>query len=331
MRKILPLLIVLILSGQSMAGKYAGSFLELGVGAKALGMGSAFVAVSNDAYGFYWNPSGLAFMENLQAASMYADLFNSLESQSFLSVAMPVFGGVTISAAWMRLSVNDIPRYPGFNPGEDRVNGVVAQLTSRPNGYFASASDAFVLSFAKYKRVMLDLGWQYFEFPIDFGYGVNFKILRESIDDKSGSGIGLDAGMMVKIGLENVFNDPNYGQLVFGINIQDISETRISWNTLSKQSDKIQRNFKYGFAFIQPLNFVNSEITFAFDLDTRYGGSTHFGGEYLYDKLLALRAGVNEGNFTAGAGIYLWKLNLDYAFQSHDLGNTHRVSLLFHL
>ena len=38
------------------SGKYAASFLELGIGARALGMGSAHVALSSDATGFYWNP-----------------------------------------------------------------------------------------------------------------------------------------------------------------------------------------------------------------------------------------------------------------------------------
>ncbi|RMH62218.1 MAG: hypothetical protein D6677_10095 [Calditrichaeota bacterium] len=325
-------LLFLLFANISFAGKYAGSFLELGVGAKALGMGSAFVAVSDDAYGWYWNPSGLAFMENFQAATMYASLFDQLESQNFVSAAMPIFGGVTISASWMRLSVDNIPRYPGFNPDEDRVNGdKYDQLIGEPTGYFSAASDAFVFSFAKYKRILFDLGWQYFELPVDFGFGGNIKVLRESIDDKNGDGVGLDLGMMIRLGLNDVFNDEKYGKLVVGVNAQDLLETKVTWNTNSKRTDVISRNIKYGFAIIQPLDFIDSQFTFAFDLDTRYNGASHFGGEFLYDSMIALRAGLNQQNFTTGLGLYLWKLRLDLAYQSHDLGNTYRVSLLFHL
>jgi hypothetical protein len=332
MKKFLILSIFLLISN-SYAGKYAASFLELGIGARALGMGSAHVAVSDDAYGFYWNPSGMAFITNFQAASMYADLFNNMEQQNYVSAAMPVFGGVTISAAWIRLSIDDIPRYAGFTPDEAgrRLRGDAAQLTGEPLNYFSSTNDAFILSFAKYQRLMLDLGWQYFEFPVDFGYGLNFKMINENIDDKKGSGIGIDLGLMLKIELANVFNDDAYGDLSFGINVQDIAGTKITWDTDSKRKDSIERNFKYGFAYSQPLNFINSRLIFAYDIDSRYKGANHLGTELLYNSAFGIRFGMNDGEFTTGAGFYFWKLKFDYAYQSHDLGNSHRVSILFNL
>jgi hypothetical protein len=333
MRKITLLYFILLFTSFSFAGKYAGAFLELGVGAKALGMGNANVALSNDAYGFYWNPSGLAFLNNFQAASMHTDLFGSLQQQNFISAAMPIFGGVTVALSWVRLSVDDIPRYESsgllLNPSQ-RYDGN-SQLIDDPIGHFSNSSDAFILSFAKYQRVMVDLGWQYFEFPLDFGYGVNFKMINESLDDSKGTGIGIDLGIVLKLELSNVFNDESYGDLMFGMNIQDIAETKITWDTASKRKDTIDRNFKYGFAYVQPLGFANSQFTFAFDIDSRYNGANHLGAEFLYDSLLALRLGSNDSNFTTGAGVYIWKIRLDYAYQGHDLGNSHRVSVLFNL
>jgi hypothetical protein len=44
--------------------------------------------------------------------------------------------------------------------------------------------------------------------------------------------------------------------------------------------------------------------------------------------VLALRGGLLGDNITAGAGISISSVTLDYAFQPHEeLGNTHRVSL----
>ena len=37
----------------------SASFLEIGVGSRAVGMGGAFVATANDASAMYWNPAGL--------------------------------------------------------------------------------------------------------------------------------------------------------------------------------------------------------------------------------------------------------------------------------
>ena len=34
---------------------------------------------------------------------------------------------------------------------------------------------------------------------------------------------------------------------------------------------------------------------------------------------------------TTGAGLYLWKFRLDYAYQGHELGNSHRISFLIGL
>jgi len=327
--------IILTISAHAQNTKYAASFLELGIGARALAMGSAHVGLSEDANGFYWNPSGMAFIPGLQASSMYADLFGSLEKQHYVSFALPLFGGAALSVAWIRLSVDEIPRY-AFAEAEGetawgRLNGIFFPLDHEPEGYFNSYDDAYVITFAKYQRLNWDLGWQYFELPVDFGYGVNFKMLRQSIDDKSGSGIGLDAGVMLKLNLSDVFEDAYYGKLVIGLNAQDVSETKISWDTDSKHKDRVERNFKYGFAYIQPLTFMKSQFTLAYDINSRYNGTAHIGTEFLYNSLFALRLGANEGSFTTGAGIYFWKFRIDYAYQGHDLGNSHRVSLLFGL
>ncbi len=317
------------------SSRYAGSFLELGIGARALGMGGAQVALSNDATGFYWNPAGLAFLPNIQAATMYARLFNTLETQSYGSIAIPIFGGATVSLAWMRLAVDDIPVY-NYEDNQainayQRIHGLAEPLTGEPGSFFSSADDAYIISFAKYVPWNLDLGWQYFEIPIDVGFGFNLKMIRQKLFENTGSGVGLDAGMIVRIGLNEIFSDPHYGDLAFGINVQDFANTQISWNTDSRHKDRIARNFKYGFSYIQPLSALNSQFTFSFDLNSRYTGSINLGMEYLYNSRFAVRFGTNAGFVTAGAGIYLWKFHLDYAFQSHDLGNSHRVSLQFGL
>lgn len=320
---------------QAQSTKYAGSFLELGVSARALGMGSAYVALSDDATGFFWNPAGIAFIPKFQLASMYADLFNSLETQSFVSAAMPLFGGATISVGWMRLSVDDIPRYifiesPDINAFQ-RITGRAQPLTAEPAGTFGSFDDTYFISFAKHLPFNLDLGWQYWEMPVEMGLGLNLKVIRQSLEEQVGSGVGVDAGVLLKINLNEIFVDPYYGDLIIGLSVQDLANTRITWDTDSKHTDRIQRNFKYGFAYAQPLEFIKSKLTFAYDINSQYAGSGHLGTELLYNSLLAVRIGTNAGYFTTGAGVHLWKLRFDYAYQSHDLGNSHRVAALFAL
>jgi hypothetical protein len=313
--------------------KYGGAFLDLGIGPRALALGSAYVAQADDGSGFYWNPAGTAFLSRPQVSAMYADLFNSLENHSYASLSLPIFGNTVITASWIRLAVENIARYEDTNldfSREQRYNNPEGiGLTADASGSFNFTNNAYYITFAKLSRWNVELGWQYFDLPIDFGYGLNFKMIDMNLYNRSGSGIGLDAGVRLNMGLDNLFADDNFGYFSMGLGVYDLFNTSITWDTDSKQKDHIERMWRFGFAFMQPMNFMNSQLFFLYDLDTKYDGGWHLGSEILYQSLFALRFGSNSGQFTAGAGIAYWKIKLDYAYQHHDLGNSHRVSVAF--
>ncbi|MCK7521899.1 MAG: hypothetical protein MZV64_31575 [Ignavibacteriales bacterium] len=52
--------------GGQRAGISAFQFLKIGVGARGVAMGEAYVAVANDASSLFWNPAGLAQMTENQ-------------------------------------------------------------------------------------------------------------------------------------------------------------------------------------------------------------------------------------------------------------------------
>jgi hypothetical protein len=314
--------------------KYGGAFLELGIGPRALALGSAYVAQADDGSGFYWNPAGTAFLSRPQVSAMYADLFNSLENHSYASVALPIFGNTVISASWIRLAVENIPLYDDINLSrferdQRYANSSTDGLTAPSSGSFNFTNNAYYITISKLTRWNVDLGWHYFELPLDFGYGINFKMINMNLYDKSGSGLGLDGGIRLNMGLNDLFADDDFGYFSIGLGVYDVFNTSITWDTDSKQKDEIERMWRYGFALMQPLNFMNSQLFILYDLDTKYSGSWHMGAELLYESLFALRFGSNRGQFTTGAGLAYWKIKLDYAYQHHDLGNTHRVGVSF--
>ena len=55
-------LLFVLTNGQEVTkvGTTAAKFLSIPVGARAVGMGGAFVAVADDASSLYWNPAGIA-------------------------------------------------------------------------------------------------------------------------------------------------------------------------------------------------------------------------------------------------------------------------------
>lgn len=74
----------------------SAAFLDVGPGARAIGMGGAYTALADDSDAVYWNPAGLARLEKRHASFSHASLGVS-NRQEFISYAHPTsratFGG----------------------------------------------------------------------------------------------------------------------------------------------------------------------------------------------------------------------------------------------
>lgn len=321
----LPLLIALFSSSPIYAGKYAGAFLENEVGARALGMGGAFGALADDGTAVYWNPAGLSQLQKRELSMMHAFLFGSLANYDFLSYAQPLPGEATIAASWIRLSVDDIPEFSELSEtSAERMKDRAIRGTGEPIGYFNDREDAFIFSFAKMFRLDIDLGWQYFVLPTQLSLGTNLKVIRQELYTYSASAIGLDLGALLRFSAMDLFGRDYLGDFSLALNFQDVSNTEVTWTT--KHEDVIPYNVKWGLSYTQPIPWVASTAILSFDRDSKYGGENHIGLEYWLKQRLAMRLGWNRGSLTAGAGVKVWILELDYAFVSYELGNTHRIS-----
>src|SRR5690606_23429395 len=67
-------------SAQFVNAKYGGDFLSIGAGARALGMGSAYVAVADEVTAAYWNPAGLNGITGYQGSYMHSERFSGVVS-----------------------------------------------------------------------------------------------------------------------------------------------------------------------------------------------------------------------------------------------------------
>jgi hypothetical protein len=114
--------------------------------------------------------------------------------------------------------------------------------------------------------------------------------------------------------------------LSLGINLQDISGTTVVWNTANQTKDQLPLNLSIGISYAERLPWLNSQITLSLGRDNSYESSNHLGGEINFRDILFLRSGIQNSDFTAGAGFKIYRLQLDYAFVSYELGNSHRIS-----
>lgn len=327
-----PCLVLLLLNTSLWAGNYAASFLEIGVGARALGMGGAFCSVEGDGSSFFWNPAGLTFVQRAQLSGMYGSQFGSFKkpmgSYHFVGYAHPLPGDAIFSFNWIRLSINEIPIYTELRGDSywDRLHNISLRPTGEHEGYLTDTEDAFFFSFGKMNRLNVDLGWEYHRVRVDLPLGINLKYIHQSLGENEASGLGLDIGTMICIHLNEFFEVKKLGILSWGIHLQDLTRTKLSWNTRYRHQDTVPMNVKWGISYRQILFGTESFLCVSFDRDSRWSGRNRWGLEFSGFQIFGLRAGLDQGFFTAGVGFHFWVLQVDYAFLTHELDSLHRVS-----
>ncbi|MFN5134401.1 MAG: hypothetical protein ACK5DG_03720, partial [Chitinophagaceae bacterium] len=178
-------LLLVCLTASSQIRIYSNEFLNIGAGARGLGMGGAQVASVNDATAGYWNPAGLAHVkENPSLSLMHAEYFAGIGKYDFGSLAIPTSNNKrTIGISVLRFAVDDIPNTLYLIEPDGSVN--YANIRS-----FSSADWAFLLSVAQTVKQTENK---------TISVGVNAKVIRRVVGSFANSwGFGLDAGIQMR-------------------------------------------------------------------------------------------------------------------------------------
>src|ERR1044072_6800635 len=113
MRKIITLiLLVFITTGSSAQTRiYVNEYLNIGVGARGLGMAGAQSATVSDVTSGYWNPAGqMQLKEDYQVGLMHAEYFSGNAKYDYGAAAMPLKDtNHAIGISILRFAIDDIP------------------------------------------------------------------------------------------------------------------------------------------------------------------------------------------------------------------------------
>lgn len=301
--------------------KYAGEFLSLGVGARSLGMGSAFVAITDDASAGYWNPAGLPALKRREVMLMHSERFGGVVNYDAAGLVLPLQenGGLEISL--IRVGVDDIK----YTVLADPHQALSAFNRPQVSKIVSNADYALYLSYGRYLHFgPFNRPYVHTPSPMPsrLSLGGTIKLIRRRIGDNTATGFGADLGVL--------YTAP-WG-LAIGANLRDVTLTTISWDTGAK--DQVGISLEAGAAWTHSIASLRSKVV-ASVTSGRVGEeaednhrSLTAGLEYWYRDLLALRVGSERERLTAGAGFRLYDtVGVDYAFLQHeDLDNTHRVS-----
>lgn len=304
-----------ILGQQASASKYAGEFTYLGLGARALAMGGAYVSLANDGFACYWNPAGTAGSAH-QAVFMHSSTFGGLVNYDAAGYSRPLDrGGCGI--VLFRLSVAEIP-LTGDALLDLNHNGEMDQGERLDYSKISYTSDNEWFLLANYSR-MLTRGLK---------AGGNLKMVYKTVGSNAAWGFGIDAGFLAGLPWH----------LTAGLNVADLTTTYLAWNTGSKEL--ITPTARLGLSW-EPRFRDSAPLTVSGAADVRFEGRAvsaqyhagpasadlHLGSEYRIKDRLALRLGLDQGRFAAGAGLRLGRFSVDYAFLgSGELGNSTRIS-----
>ena len=212
--------------------KYSNEFLNLGVGARSLGMGKVQVSLADNATAGYWNPAGLANQTHkYDGVLMHSELFSGVVKNDYGAFSMPLDDKSAIGVSVMRLGVDNIADTRNIVNEYGYVDYSKIEL-------FSVADYALLLSYARKLGTVEGLS-----------VGANAKVIYRNIGKFAhGYGFGIDAGVQ--------YNHKGWN---LGLMARDITTTFTQW-TINADEYKKGINSTYANG-TDPIPTNSSEIT----------------------------------------------------------------------
>ncbi len=291
----LSLCLSVALSSQAAGpGTTTGELLKIPVSARAVGMGEAYTAAADDSSALAWNPAGLSFMAQKEAAFMHDSLIESVHYEH-LAFAAPG-DNYSFGAAMSYLGYGSIAGYDnnGGNPIGDQT--AYSYL-------FSGGASTFI-----HERLSI---------------GVAGSVLREYLAGDAAGTFAANLGA-----LYGLASHPLAGDYRLGMSVTNLGPGL----KFESVRDPLPRKIHFGGEAMHvkelPLN-LTLDVTVPNDNSTYVG----IGSEYWFKEIIALRLGYAGSNdegkgLRLGVGLKLREFLFDYAYGGYgDFGATHRIEL----
>tara|TARA_R110002072_G_scaffold282761_3_gene445978 strand:- start:59016 stop:60140 length:1125 start_codon:yes stop_codon:yes gene_type:complete len=198
---------------ETVAPKYSNEFLQIGVGADALGMANSVVAQTDNVNSAYWNPAGLVHVDKwLEVSLMHSEYFAGIAKYDYLGLAHSIDEKSSLAFSAIRFAVDDIPNTTQLIDNNGNID--YDRITT-----FTAADYAFLLSYARKTKIE------------GLSIGGSFKVIYRKIGSFAKSwGFGLDAGAQYQ----------TKNKWKFGLMARDVTSTFNAWVfTLDQETQEV--------------------------------------------------------------------------------------------
>ena len=273
-------------------GETGFSFLKLGVGARAMALGSAYVALADDPTAIYWNPAGLAAISGTQVTAMHNEWIQDFR-QEFAAVGARMGPGT--------LGVS----FSGFYSSEFEKRDDTGILIGHYGFNDIALSGAYAAQVAP---------------GLDAGLAVRY--IREMIDQWDATAFTADLGARYRLGdtgvsfgaaVQNLGGDPKF--------IDESFKLPATWRVGAAASRSLPS--------LQGRGTLTAEVRKATADDAHFhAGAEYLYREHVALRVGG-KFGYDDEDVSFGLGLAKDWIHFDYAVipLSSDLGTTHFFSL----
>jgi hypothetical protein len=341
-RNLLPVLALaaLVMLSPAMAGadsltvRYAGEMTRLPVGSDAVALGEVTgVVLPRHASSSFWNPASAAFMRHYEVTGEGAELYDNLSRQACAAVAVPITGGLGITALYAPLFSGPIAQYDTLKGiYKDRLQNEALRADGSSLGEFLNNQHLVIVSVGKLLALTMPRPAQGgFPLPLDIGAGCSFKTGWQTMNPagvtRMSMNVNLDAGITARVGLDYDLHRKNVSrEVLVAAAIRDFLPSPVVWigsrdeyNVGEVYREFIEPSYYCGCSYVDRSGILWARWTLLAAVVKQYKITYHYGIESEFWNIIAFRAGLSDRVPTLGAGIRYRKLFLDYSFKFDDL------------
>lgn len=314
------------------AGLTGASFLKIGVGARAVALGSAYTTIRGDVNQMFWNPAGIALSGGQTQATFSYNQWIAGLSHYAAGVSRDMGTWGTWGIGFVAMGVSDI------EANRDVVPGFLAGTYT---GFVDPNSDPTY----DYNDTAISISWAY-QFTDRLSMGLTGKYISQSIDGENARAYAIDAGAIYEIGykgarigarMNNLGSDIEYYvigaplPLIFSVGSSiDLLESGDHGMRLTAMVDATKPQDG------EQLLYVAGEFQFAKYLMVRGGYKLNYSGvtDQKTDEITRrpISANRTEEGYTLGAGVAYpmgnTHIGVDYAYTEFGiLDSVHRVTV----